>query len=241
MKFTDLVFFDTETASQEWWLIQLGLMQKHETCEWFAIIDELFKPTRPIDLSAMAVHWIRECKVKDKDYFKQSSLYAQVQNRLFMWVPVAHNARFDLKVMDWEWIKYNSKSICTHKVAYHLFDIEHYWLQYLRYYFNVDDDQDYSKINPHDAISDVIILIAVFKKLWYELQTQEFCGLDEAIDIMIEISSKPILLRKMTFGKHKGVLMPALDRNYVKWCYEQDDFISDKEDLKYSFDYYFKK
>jgi uncharacterized protein (DUF3820 family) len=42
-------------------------------------------------------------------------------------------------------------------------------------------------------------------------------------DKMMDISSKPILLNRMFFGKHKGEFLRDIPKNYLKWLSGKDD------------------
>ncbi len=51
---------------------------------------------------------------------------------------------------------------------------------------------------------------------------------------MIDISSKPVLIRKMPFGKHKDSKMEEIPIDYLHWLSTTDL----EEDLKYTVRYY---
>jgi len=57
--------------------------------------------------------------------------------------------------------------------------------------------------------------------------------LDEEMTVrqMIEISSRPRLLRKISFGKHAGTAFTDLDPGYVDWMKRQSDW---DEDVDYT-------
>ncbi|MBF0233299.1 MAG: 3'-5' exonuclease [Desulfamplus sp.] len=56
-----------------------------------------------------------------------------------------------------------------------------------------------------------------------------------AIQKMIEISLKPSLLYKISFGKHKGTPFNAIPKDYLQWLEKQSDL---DEDLQYTIKYY---
>jgi uncharacterized protein (DUF3820 family) len=52
---------------------------------------------------------------------------------------------------------------------------------------------------------------------------------------MIEISSKPVLLSRMYFGKHKGQLFKDILKDYLKWLSGTDDL---DEDMRFTVGHY---
>jgi len=54
---------------------------------------------------------------------------------------------------------------------------------------------------------------------------------------MMEISSKPVLLSRMFFGKHKGELFRDIPVDYLKWLSGQDDL---DEDMRFTVGNYLK-
>ncbi len=54
---------------------------------------------------------------------------------------------------------------------------------------------------------------------------------------MIDISSKPVLLSRMTFGKHKGERFREIPGDYLQWLSGQEDL---DEDLKFTVGYYLR-
>lgn len=104
-------------------------------------------------------------------------------------------------------------------------ELERNNLQYLRYYYGLNLNEN---INPHDAMSDVMVLEKLFE--YYK----QFYTIEE----MIEISKQPILYRKMMFGKYKGQLFTQImkkDKYYLKWMQKNVDM---DENLKYTVNYY---
>lgn len=236
----NLLFIDTETTGKETTdrLVELAYIEKDE--QWKCInYSWRFKPPIPISIWAQATTHITNKMVADKIDFKSSEAYAPFQNRVWDSIVVAHNLKYDKQILENEWIKFNNKLICTMKVANYLYDIESYWLQYLRYYLDLDIDLDSLKLAPHSALADVIVLCKLFTVLVNELEERAFCSRNEAINIMIEISSNPITIRRMNFGKHKWIEIQKLDKDYVAWCRKNLNK-AEHEDLFYTLDLHFK-
>ena len=181
-------------------------------------VSELFNPGRPISIDAMCVHHITNDMVKDKPKFKGSDTWAKLRE-LFQSgenVMVAHNAVFDLHILKAEGIK-PEKVVCTLKLARHLDTegtIPRYGLQYLRYYLNLD-----VSAKAHDALGDTLVVEAMFKRIHAKVVDQ---FVDGAVDHMFDFSSKPVLYRRMMFGKYKGIKMEEVPFDYLQWLTTTD-------------------
>jgi exodeoxyribonuclease X len=49
------------------------------------------------------------------------------------------------------------------------------------------------------------------------------CLRKKTVDELIEISSRPALLTKVSFGKHRGIAWKSVDRGYLQWILKQGD------------------
>lgn len=177
-------------------------------------INTLVNPGVPIPAVASAVHHITDDMVRGKpeldevmETFPVADLY------------VAHNAPFDrrflpqLKAAPWG---------CTLKCAYEEHqDAPSYGLQALRYFLGTTPPPPASG-SAHRAMYDVWTLAGLFMDLRSRGWTK---------DRMIEVSSRPRLLRTIDFGKHKGTAFKDLDRSYLDWMRRQPDF---DEDIVYT-------
>ncbi len=221
-----LVFFDTETTgnTEKDFLIQFayktGGPAKDGASESFV---GLYKPPIKIPPEASAVHHITNKMVVDKPTFKESTDQPIIK-KLFEAedvVVIAHNAPFDLMIMEKEDIR-PKKFICTLRVARELDKegkIERYNLQYLRYFLELEVDA-----TAHDALGDVLVLEKLFERLKKKLMETEKLNEEEVITKMIEISSHPSLMRTINFGKHNGKKLEevlATDRGYLEWLLAQ--------------------
>jgi DNA polymerase III subunit epsilon len=88
-------------------------------------------------------------------------------------------------------------------------------LQQLRLHFNIEPE------GAHRAMSDVIVNIEVFKQLARTYQTTEE---------LFQVLQKPIRLKAMPLGKHKGRRFDEIPLEYLLWA-ERKDF---DQDLLYS-------
>ena len=80
-------------------------------------------------------------------------------------------------------------------------------LETLRSHFNIDDE------GAHRAMSDVIVNIKIFKQLAKGFVTKED---------MLRRLQKPILLKTIPLGKHKGRSFDEIPLEYLYWAVKKD-------------------
>ena len=221
------IFLDTETTGRgpEDRLCQIAF----KTDDGLTV-SELYNPGMPITIDAMAIHHITNEMVQGKPAFRDSKEWTMLRELIGanQSVVVAHNAKFDVEMLRREEIE-PQRVICTLKLARYLDKegvIPKYTLQYLRYFLNLQVDA-----KAHDALGDVTVLEALFKRI-HAKATEEFG--DQAAEQMIEISGKPLLHRKMPFGKHKGCDMETVPIDYLEWLSRTDL----DEDMEYTVRHY---
>ena len=235
-----LIFFDTETTgnTEKDSLVQIAYKTNDET------FNGLYKPDIKIPPEASAVHHITNKMIADKPSFKETEDFKKIK-KLFEdenSIVVAHNATFDLMIIEKENIK-PKKFICTLRVARELDPegkIDRYNLQYLRYLLDIEVEA-----TAHDALGDVLVLEKLFERLENKLIETEGLTNEKAIEKMVEISSHPSILRTFNFGKHNGKKIEdvaTIDRGYLEWLLAQKlegDQID--EDWIYTLKHYLEK
>lgn len=107
--------------------------------------------------------------------------------------------------------------------------IPKYNLQYLRYFLGIQIEA-----TAHDALGDILVLEKLFERLHARMSKD--IDTDSIEDKMIEISSNPVLLSRMYFGKHKGQLFRDIPVDYLQWLSGKDDL---DEDMRYPVEHYF--
>jgi DNA polymerase III epsilon subunit-like protein len=178
------------------------------------IASGLFNPGKPISVDTMVVHHITDKMVRDKPPFKGSDLHARLKAMAgdADKVIVAHNAQYDMKILRAEGI-HCQRVICSLKLARHLDKngvIPKYNLQYLRYFLNLEIDA-----SAHDASGDVLVLEGIFNRLYGKFK--EDPKLKDPVQEMIKISNNPVLVSRMPYGKHKGMLFRDVPKDYLEW------------------------
>ncbi len=211
----NIVFFDTETTGNQPgdYLCQIAWMQDGE------MKAGLFKPPHPIPAEAMAVHHITNKMIADKPAFRGSPEWEEVK-ALFEnddTVVVAHNAKFDLGMLEKEDIV-PKHHICTLRVARAMDPegkLSNYKLQYLRYALDLEVDPEAAA---HSADGDVLVLEKLFERLYIKIAEQK--GEDGALKEMMDISTLPSVIKTFAFGKHLGKNVSEVaksDRGYLEW------------------------
>ena len=244
------IFFDTETTGNTPgdYLCQLAYITGRASMDTARhdpagseTFNELFKPLIPIPPEASAITHITNKHVADKPAFKDASCYADVK-KLFEdpeTVVIAHNVKFDLGMLAKEDIV-PKNYICTLRLARYL-DTENklsqYKLQYLRYYLGIEIEAQ-----AHDALGDVLVLEALFDRLEKKFIEKNNGDTDAALKEMIEVSSRPSLLRIFGFGKYKDMKVAdafAKDPGYFEWLLREKKANNpDDEDWIYTLEHY---
>ena len=216
-----LIFLDTETTGNEVSkdrLVQLAYKTPSET------VVEYFKPPLPISTKSMSITHITNEMVADKPIFKDSPAALKIQNYLNDGVMIAHNALFDKAILEAEGISV-PHFIDTLRIARYLDTdnaIPEYNLQFLRYHLKLEIP-DLKGLQAHDAESDITVLEALFKRL-YAKMFEEIKDEEKTIEKLLDISSHPLLLKVIPFGKHKGETLEevvATDKAYLRWLLNQ--------------------
>ncbi len=216
-----ILFFDTETTGggERDRLVSLAVKERGVA---EPVVNATYKPPLPITYESMAVHHITERMVAERPAFMEAPEYVGLK-ALFEspdTVAVAHNASFDAAMFAREGIV-PAALICTYKLARALDPgevMERYQLQYLRYRLGLE-----VAATAHDALGDVLVLEAVFERLFakvVEQQGSEAAALAE----MIRISGEPMLFTTLRFGKHKGEKIAEVaraDASYLEWLLKE--------------------
>jgi exodeoxyribonuclease X len=138
----------------------------------------------------------------------------------------AHNAKFDRQMLIQSGVHpalLPEHTICTWKCARHLYpDEAKYSNQSLRYSLGLDPL--FLTIGPpHRALPDVAVTGALLVHMLKEHTVEE----------LVELTGKPVLLKRMTFGKYSGKLWEDVDVSYLRWLLGQDFGEDEKYTARY--------
>lgn len=203
------IFYDTETT---------GISPETERIVEIAAYDpvqgkefvELVNPGKPIPPQASAVHKITDEMVADSPSFKEVApkFVDFCQGEVVL---IAHNNdAFDIHFLRKEFGR-NELEMPSWKFADSLKwarkyrpDLPRHSLQFLREIYGFEAN------NAHRALDDVIILQKVFNEMIGDL----------TIDQVMELLSKKVEVKTMPFGKHRGVALDKVPKEYVQWLKE---------------------
>lgn len=214
----NLIFLDTETTGIDPLVDRLTQVAYKNQGK---IFSSYFKPPVPISVKSMSISHITNEMVEGSEEFSSSEFKKELQSHLALGILVAHNAGFDVDILYKEGVTVE-KYIDTLKIIKYLDtmdEIPEYGLQYLRYFLKLKLE---GEIKAHDAVGDVLVLEKLFQYLYEKMKLN--VSEEKILDEMVEISSKPLLLRIFNYGKHKGKKIEEVlsyDRNYLEWMLEQ--------------------
>lgn len=229
---TSVLHIDTETTdiTSDAEIVEFAYATRHISGDVY-VGSKLFKPTNPIPPSASAVNNITNAMVAEAAPFSESREYiTAILNQPIKYF-VAHNAKFDMGVINTNLDKFKfystcrlteENTICTMRLAKHLLcglndPTIRYSQQFLRYYLSLDTP---SHLIPHRASSDTHINAMLLETLVDMLiKTNQVSA---AIDTGRQIrdlcwSPIPISIWPLK-GKHFGHNMTDIPTDYFEWA-----------------------
>jgi exodeoxyribonuclease X len=165
----------------------------------------LVNPGHPIPPVTRAVHHISDADVVgaiSPDVACAKLMAGMEPGDVF----AAHNAKFERAFFGGghhEWI-------CTLQCAKHIFpDAPGHSNQVLRYWLNVDEDglDPVAAMPPHRAGPDTLVTAFILRRLIFA----------SSVAKLVELTSAPVVLQTITFGKHRGMRWADLPRDYLQW------------------------
>ncbi|MCP5469646.1 MAG: DUF3820 family protein [Chlamydiales bacterium] len=174
--------------------------------------DQLVDPEHPISKDALRVHNISEEMLQGKPKI------ADVLPAFFNFVGkdriVGHMIGGDIKMLTKEAERAGipcplkeENCVDTLRLARHYGDSPSNSLETLARHFNVPFDKT------HRALDDVQINITVFKRLVERYST---------LEQILKILDRPIEMKYMPLGKHKGRFFSEIPLSYLKWAAHMD-------------------
>lgn len=177
----------------------------------------LVNPGHPIPPQTRAVHHISDADVVgavSPDVACRTLMIGMEETDVF----AAHNAQFEQSFFGGG----GRRWICTMKCAKHLFpDAPGHSNQVLRYWLDIDADFDDAEraMPPHRAGPDTFVTAHILFRL-----------MDVAsVDDLVRLTTAPVLLRAVTFGKHKGAKWADLPWDYLSWVANKSDLGADEK------------
>lgn len=199
---------DTETTNAEdnAEIIEAAWIN-HETGEEYC---ERFRPTGPISFGAMATHHIMP---HDLTSCRPSASFALPEVDYL----IGHNIDFDWKVMGYPC----AKRICTLALCRYLWpELDSHKQGAVMYFLFGADAQELVK-GAHNALEDVRMCRMILQSCHAELAQRGVpVNSWEEIWKASEVARVPTI---MTFGKHKGLQIKDVPRDYMRWYLGQAD------------------
>lgn len=230
-------------------IIELGMIVYHNSL--YRDSAEVYTQRNSTEVEmmceAMEVHHITPDMLKREKPFKETEGYARLHDlNKSENILIAHDLSSDLKLLQKEGFVNQMRLIDTLKCSRQLYgELDAFRLQYLRYKLELykeepSQSKQYSiEIQAHNALSDVVVMKLLLLKLLSKIQKKNNLLLEEeAIELLIELSSTPILIKKFPFGKYKGEYIDEIaqsDYRYIEWM---RDTLTLDEDMKYTLDFY---
>lgn len=211
---------DTETTGQppECDIIEIGWTDVSTDGEILGPPSSMIvRPSRKIEIGAMAVHHISQLQADegcDEATWKTAFETPPAGCRIIAYA--AHNADFEKSVLG-----HVSPWLCTYRSALSIWEEpEKHSNQYLRYWLALDLDPNLAQ-PVHRAGPDSYVTAGIITRLLREITLEQ----------MLHATERPILLKKIGFGKHFGTRFDEIDHGYLTWLLKN---VTDNPDLTFT-------
>ncbi|ANG66157.1 putative quorum-sensing-regulated virulence factor [Chlamydia gallinacea] len=175
-------------------------------------IECLINPERVVSAESQKIHGISNAMLKNQP------LMATVFPKIKAFLKegdyiVGHSVGFDIQVLSQEAERIGSSFLSkyhiidTLRLAKEYGDSPNNSLEALAVHFNVPYDGN------HRAMKDVEINISIFK---------HFCRRFRTIEQLQQVLAKPIKMKYMPLGKHKGRCFSEIPLSYLQWAAKMD-------------------
>lgn len=206
---TRAIVFDTETTGkvdpiliEAAWL-QLDNLNPFSTSASF---NQRYNPNKKIELAALATHHILDEELVDCPL---SSTFDLPDNIEYL---IGHNIDYDWNVIGQPGVK----RICTLALARMVWpELDAHNQSALLYYVDRQNAREKLK-NAHSALADVENCAFILEKIIEKLSVT-------TLDELWKISEKARIPSHMTFGKHKGIAIVDIPKDYKTWLLNQDN------------------
>lgn len=188
--------------------------------------ETLIDPEQPIAEDSIKIHKITDNMVKGKPKIRE--VLPDFLQKIRGHIIVGHGIPMDIRFITEEAKRNNIPCTISNQYLFDTLRLARLYgespsnsLETLRHHFNIEPEE------AHRAMADVLVNVEVFRFL-----TQRFKTTEAILDRL----KKPILLRAMPLGKHKGRPFSEIPVEYLIWAlrkdFDQDLVFSIKEELK---------
>jgi len=193
--------------------------------------------------TVVAVHGITNAMLEDKYWPDETDAFMELEkgntpDNYF----ISHGNELDIAMLKNEGLELKMQLIDTNRCARAILkDTSNYKLQSLIERYNLTPEAEkiakqigLKDIEAHDALTDAMWHYVVFKFLLERV--------DNDIDKLVKITAEPLLLERITFGKHKGkTFKEVFETNPLDLVWAYANIAKDWEDLDYTLEYWLKQ
>lgn len=192
----------------------------------FEVYDSLVNPGRQIPEESIKIHHITQDMIKGQP--KIHEVLPKIIEMISNHIIVGHGVSFDIHLINRDAKRYNIPCNIKNNTFFDTLRMARIYgespknsLQNLREHFNINEE------GAHRALNDVIVNIEVFRKLAARYKSAEE---------LKKILEKPIRLKCMPLGKHKGRPLKEIPLPYLQWAahmdFDQDLLYSLRSEIK---------
>lgn len=174
--------------------------------------ESLVCPTCEISEVSLAIHHISAEMVKGKPAIQE--LLPNILKIVGNHIIIGHGIQFDIDMIAKSAEKHGientikrNRSLDTLRLARLYGESPVNSLEQLRKHFNIEYE------GTHRAMGDVIVNVNVFKNL---------CAKFKHVDQLFDVLSRPILMKTMPLGPHKGRYFKDIPLEYLLWAARKD-------------------
>lgn len=202
--------FDTETTgSNEPEVIEAAWLEvaNPKNIEVLSSFEQRYKPSKNIELGALATHHIYDEELQD---CPPSSMFKLPENTEYI---IGHNVDYDWEVAG----KPDVKRICTLALSRYLYPgLDSHSQSAMIYKIQRADARDLLR-NAHSALADVKNCMLLLTNLISKLE-----NIGSWHDLWV-VSEQARIPTVMPFGKHKGMAIEDIPEDYKQWLLKQSD------------------
>ena len=206
---TRAIIFDTETTGKnEAKMIEAAWIQLDSITPFIisASFNQRYNPGKPIELGALATHHILDEELID---CPSPESFELPQGLEYL---IGHNIDYDWNIIG----QPNIKRICTLALSRKVWPtLDSHTQSALFYYLSRSTAREVLK-NAHSALADVKICAVILEKACKAINIS-------TMEDLYRASEAARIPSHMTFGKHKGVAIADIPRDYKAWLLNQDN------------------
>jgi exodeoxyribonuclease X len=203
------IIFDTETTGKNEAVLIEAAWIRLDSVNPFSLSDKFnqrYNPLKPIELGALATHHILDEELQGCPDYTEFTLPANTE------YIIGHNVDYDWNIIG----QPDIKRICTVALSRRLWpELDSHNQSALLYFVDRHNAREKLK-NAHSALADVENCAFILEKIIAKLGVT-------TIGELWTISEQARIPTHMPFGKHKGVAIADIPRDYKTWLLNQDN------------------